>query len=114
MEDEIRVRHILQKHSGSRNPHDSYRNKPITRSKDEAIQNIKDIKAKIESGDKTFEELASEVSECGSAKNAGDLGHFGKGQMQAQFEEAAFALAVGEISDIVDSDSGIHIILRLE
>lgn len=47
-----------------------------------------------------------------SARQGGDLGYFGRGQMQAPFEEASFALAVGEMSDIVDTDSGVHIILR--
>ena len=37
---------------------------------------------------------------------------FGPGMMQAPFEEAAFALQVGQISDIVDTDSGVHLILR--
>lgn len=40
------------------------------------------------------------------------IGRFGRGQMQKPFEEATFALEVGEISDIVDTDSGVHIILR--
>ena len=61
-----------------------------------------------------FNKLARTFSECGSAQNDGDLGHFGPGQMQQSFEEAAFALQVGELSDLVDSDSGIHIILRTE
>jgi NIMA-interacting peptidyl-prolyl cis-trans isomerase 1 len=44
--------------------------------------------------------------------NIGDLGLFSRGQMQPSFENAAFALAVGELSDIVESDSGLHLILR--
>jgi len=40
------------------------------------------------------------------------LGPFGRGQMQKPFEDATYALQVGEISDIVDSDSGSHIIKR--
>ena len=41
----------------------------------------------IVSGQRTFEELASEVSDCSSAKRGGDLGKFGRGQMQRPFEE---------------------------
>ena len=61
-----------------------------------------------------FVRIAGERSECRSAGNGGDLGVFGRGDMQKAFEDAAFALAVGEMSDLVDSDSGIHIILRTE
>ena len=59
-----------------------------------------------------FTRLAEQFSECRSAQNGGDLGPFGRGQMQKAFEDATYALSVGEISDLVDSDSGIHIILR--
>ena len=40
------------------------------------------------------------------------VGRFGRGQMQKPFEEATYALKVGELSDVVDTDSGVHIILR--
>ena len=56
--------------------------------------------------------LAQEHSECGSGEQGGDLGMFGPGQMQAAFEEASFALQVGQMSGLVDTDSGIHIIWR--
>ena len=108
----MRVLHILQKHTESRNPFDRYRNKQVTRSKDEAIANINNIKTQIKSQE-DFQRLAQEHSECGSAAQAGDLGFFGPGQMQAAFEQASFALEVGAISDLVDTDSGIHIILRV-
>ena len=61
-----------------------------------------------------FKEAASARSDCGSFGDAGDLGTFARGQMQRPFEEAAFALAYNEISEIVDTDSGVHIILRLD
>lgn len=51
-------------------------------------------------------------SDCSSHDKSGDLGMFGRGQMQKPFEDAAFALQVGEISNIVSSDSGVHIIMR--
>lgn len=48
----------------------------------------------IVSGADTFESLASQFSDCSSAKRGGDLGPFGRGAMQKPFEEAAFALEV--------------------
>ena len=61
-----------------------------------------------------FEELAATESHCSSAKRpqAGDLGVFTRGKMQPAFEQGAFALQVNELSDLVYSDSGVHIILR--
>lgn len=52
------------------------------------------------------------MSDCSSAKRGGDLGLFGRGAMQKPFEDAAFALKVGGLSQPVDTDSGVHIILR--
>lgn len=60
----------------------------------------------------TFEELASKYSDCSSASKGGDLGFFSAGQMQKPFEEASFGLKVGELSEPVSTDSGVHIILR--
>jgi parvulin-like peptidyl-prolyl isomerase len=58
-----------------------------------------------------FGTLAAELStDTGSGAQGGDLGWFGKGAMVAPFEEAAFALKVGEISQPVKSDFGYHII----
>jgi hypothetical protein len=58
-----------------------------------------------------FAELAREHSEDpGSAQQGGDLDYFGRGQMVVPFEEAAFALQAGEISEVVESPFGLHII----
>ncbi|WP_168735777.1 peptidylprolyl isomerase [Cohnella fermenti] len=58
-----------------------------------------------------FATLAQEKSiDTGSAASGGDLGYFGKGVMNEQFETAAFALKKGEISDVVESPNGFHII----
>jgi peptidyl-prolyl cis-trans isomerase NIMA-interacting 1 len=58
-------------------------------------------------------ELAGTESDCGSAKKSGDLGFFGRGEMQPEFENAAFGLRVGEMSDVVATQSGLHLIERV-
>ncbi len=58
-----------------------------------------------------FEKLAKQFSDDpGSASSGGDLGYFGRGVMDKAFEQAAFALKVGQVSDLVRSDFGFHII----
>jgi len=109
--EQVQCSHLLVKHEGSRNPK-SWRNANITISKQEALEQLKGYIEQIESGEKSFLELASQFSDCSSAKRGGDLGMFGRNQMQKPFEEASFVLKVGEMSDIVDTDSGVHIILR--
>lgn len=66
----------------------------------------------IVQGKASFADLASKYSDCSSAKRGGDLGSFKKGAMQKPFEDASFALKVGELSEPVFTDSGVHIILR--
>ncbi|MDD2852421.1 MAG: peptidylprolyl isomerase [Desulfuromonadaceae bacterium] len=69
----------------------------------------KDILAQLKSG-ASFEELAKKSSVDSSAAKGGDLGWFGKGNMVPAFEKAAFALNEGQISGVVKSDFGFHII----
>mmetsp|Transcript_2515 Transcript_2515/g.4331 ORF Transcript_2515/g.4331 Transcript_2515/m.4331 type:complete len:113 (-) Transcript_2515:105-443(-) len=110
MADTVRASHLLVKHRGSRRPA-SWRNPEITITKDEAISLLREYRSRILAGE-DFAQLASKVSDCSSAKRGGDLGPFSRGQMQKPFEDATYALSVGELSDIVDTDSGVHIILR--
>ena len=70
-----------------------------------------DIRQQLVNG-ANFDEIARSVSECRSAAKGGDLGSFSRGQMQKPFEDATFALGVGELSQPVVTDSGVHLIVR--
>lgn len=71
------------------------------------------ILERLKKGDK-FANIAKEVSLCPSKKRGGDLGTFSRGQMVKEFEKAAFSLQKGEISPVVKTKFGYHIIKKLE
>jgi len=73
-------------------------------------ETAKEIKQKLANGE-DFEKLAKEYStDTGTKEKGGDLGFFSKGEMVEEFEEVAFSLKVGEISDPVKTKYGYHII----
>lgn len=112
--DSVGCRHLLVKHKESRRP-SSWREKTITRTKEEAREAIMNYKKQIEEAEETekeFSELAKKYSDCNSHSRGGDLGKFKRGKMQKPFEECAFSLKVGQLSDPVDTASGVHLILR--
>ncbi|MGL4450970.1 MAG: peptidylprolyl isomerase [Sarcina sp.] len=76
----------------------------------ESEDEIKEVKAKIEAGEMTFEEAAREKSTCPSSAQDGNLGEFSRGMMVPEFEKAAFELAVGEVSEPVQTQFGYHLI----
>lgn len=73
----------------------------------------KEILEKINRGE-SFSKLAEQYSIDGSRRRGGDLGFFGRGMMVREFESAAFALNKGEVSGIVRTQFGYHIIKRTE
>lgn len=96
----VRARHILIKVD----------NKAKEDEKVKAKERAEGILKRIKSGE-DFAKLATEFSDDPGSKNkGGDLGFFPKGRMVPNFEKAAFALRVGEVSDIVETPFGFHII----
>lgn len=75
----------------------------------EQLDAIKAIQARLKQGE-DFATLAKSVSECPSASQGGDLGFFSRGMMVKPFDDAAFALREGEVSDIVKTQYGYHLI----
>ena len=70
----------------------------------------RDLKAQIEGGEISFAAAARQMSEDNSKEQGGDLGWFGRGQMVAPFEEAAFAAPIGQVVGPVVSQFGVHLI----
>ena len=70
-----------------------------------------DLKKKLDHG-ADFGELAKKFSQCPSSRAGGDLGSFGRGRMVPSFDEAAFGLGVGDISEPVRTQFGYHLIQR--
>jgi len=77
-----------------------------------AESRIESIRSKIEAG-ASFDDMAAAHSECPSGKqNGGSLGWFGRGMMVPEFDEAVFSMNVGELSDIIETQFGFHIIFK--
>lgn len=96
----LRARHILLGYPDQASP----------AQRDSVRTLLRQIRERIEAGE-SFETLAQAYSEDrGSGAQGGDLGFFGRGEMVAPFEDAAFAMEVGELSDLVETPFGVHLI----
>ncbi|MBL8604169.1 MAG: peptidyl-prolyl cis-trans isomerase [Myxococcales bacterium] len=105
----IGARHVLVMHRESERAPES-----ITRSRAEAQARADEVLRRARAGG-DFAQLAGEFSdEPGAQARGGALGMFGRGQMVPAFEEAAFALEVNEISAVVETSFGFHVIQRTE
>ena len=104
MSDQVSASHILLMYAG-------VASSSATRSKEEAATQIADLKSQIEGG-AAFADIARDNSDCPSGAQGGDLGSFGRGQMVPEVETATFAMEVGDLSDVVETDFGYHLIQR--
>jgi peptidyl-prolyl cis-trans isomerase SurA len=114
--EKIHTRHVLIRYAGARNA-----DATVTRSKADAHASATEVRNAVYAARNAdggmlarLDALARERSEDGSAQRGGDLGWVGRGHFAPPFEAAAFALAPGQLSDVVETDFGFHVILRVE
>ena len=105
--EEIRVSHILIQYKGSQSAPPS-----VNRGKEKALVIAGQVQALAAEPGSDFVDLARQYSDCPSAAAGGDLGTFGRGVMVPAFEEAAFAIGVEAISEVVETPFGYHVIKR--
>lgn len=106
-EAQVSARHILVGFEGARNasPESS------KRKKDAARKRAEEVLQKVRAGGADFAKLAQEYTdEAAGRMKGGDLGFFSRGMMVKEFSDAAFAMKKGQISEIVESPFGFHII----
>ena len=105
--EQVKARHILIAFKGS--PAAQKGKKELTDA--EAKAKAEALRSEIVSGKAKFEDVAKKESDdTESAKNGGELGSFGRGQMVPEFEQAAFGAKVGEVTPVVRTQFGYHII----
>ncbi len=104
---QVGARHILVMHVGSKT-----RSESITRSRDEAKARAQQCLVELRGGADFGQMVVKYSDEPGSAERAGDLGVFRREVMVKAFSDVAFALKVGQISEVVETPFGFHIIKR--
>jgi protein-disulfide isomerase len=103
----VHLRHILIQYVGARGADEK-----ITRTKEQAMAFASELHQKLITGGATLPDLAKQHSDCPSAEQGGDLGRLSRGELVPSIERVAFSLAPGEVSPVVESPFGFHVILR--
>ena len=103
------VKHVLVKYAGAKKAAAT-----ITRSREEACLRAMDARAKLESGTSFAEVVKAYSEEPGAASREGSIGAVARGDVVPPFADAAFELAPGETSHVVETDFGFHVVLRTE
>ena len=105
----ITVKHVLVKHKTAKNPAAG-----VTRTREEACLRALEVRDKIRAGT-DFDALVKEYSEeLGAVSRGGSIGSVERKDLARTFADAAFELGVHQLSDVVETEFGFHVIVRTE
>ncbi|HMI89468.1 MAG TPA: peptidylprolyl isomerase [Polyangiaceae bacterium] len=105
----ISVRHVLVQYTGSKNARP-----PVSRTREEACLRALAARDELRAGADFVEVVKKYSDEPGAASRSGSLGSVERKDVAASFADAAFELHTKEFSDVVESDFGFHVIMRME
>ena len=105
----ISVRHVLVQYTGSKNSRP-----PVARTREEACLRALQARDELRGGADFVEVVKKYSDEPGAASRSGSLGTVERKDLAAPFADAAFELRSKEFSDVVESDFGFHVIMRME
>ena len=107
--EKITVKHVLVKYAGSKRAPAT-----VTRTREQACLRAEEARKQLEKGMPFADVVKTYSEEPGAATREGSLGAIGRGTLVPAFADAAFELHAGEVSQVVETDFGFHVILRAE
>lgn len=103
------AKHVLVKYAGAKRAPES-----VTRSRAEACLRAQEARSKLEAGASFADVVKAYSEEPGAATREGSLGAISRSDVAPPFADAAFELRVGEVSHVVETDFGFHVVMRTE
>lgn len=105
----VGVKHILVKYAGAKSAADT-----VTRTREDACLRAMEARDKLREGADFGEMVAQYSDDPGAASRGGSMGSLSRGELVPSFADAAFELDINQLSDIVETEFGFHLILRTE
>jgi len=105
----VSAKHVLVKYAGAKKAAPT-----VTRTREEACLRAQEARAKLEQGTPFADVVATYSEEPGATTREGSLGPIERSHVVPPFADAAFELAAGEVSHVVETDFGFHVIMRTE
>jgi hypothetical protein len=107
--DRISVKHVLVRYSGAKGAPDT-----VDRTREQACLRAEEALEKLKEGTSFADVVAHYSDESGAATREGSIGRIERGDVAPAFADAAFELKIKEVSDVVETAFGFHVILRVE